>query len=396
MLILSIISLVIFSIPVIYLYWLAINSIKVPPSPKAIEPHHRLAIAIPAHNEEPVIKETIWAIKQSDYPKDLYDIFVVADHCTDNTAAIAQQSGARCFERDVEPAKSKGAALNWLLEQIWSTGTHYEGFIFLDADSKPDKEFLRMMDAHLHAGERLIQGHTVISNPLDGWFPTLYFAIEIVEGRLQQQGRSNLDLSAKLTGYGFCVRNVDLESNPFPTGLTEDYEYRLNLLCKGINIRYEPRAIVFSEAPTNWQIAKLQHARWRTGIYKSRSQYRSQLLRQLLYKYNPAVMDALLDLTLPSYSTLMVLGFSALFLQLFINLIATPLVPIYPLILWVIVIAGLAIYPLIAMVLERAPLRGYLVVFIGPAFVVWRTWQALLARFGKKPVIWVRTARRNG
>lgn len=396
MLILSIISLVIFSIPVIYLYWLAINSIRVPPSPKAREPHHRLAIAIPAHNEEPVLKETICAIKQSDYPKDLYDIFVLADHCTDNTAAIAQQSGARCFERDVEPAKSKGAALNWLLEKIWSTCTPYEGFIFLDADSKPDKEFLRMMDAHLQAGERLIQGHTVISNPLDGWFPTLYSAIEIVEGRLQQQGRSNLDFSAKLAGYGFCVRTVDLESNPFPTGLTEDYEYRLNLICKGINIRYEPRAIVFSEAPANWYIAKLQHARWRAGIYKSRSQYRSQLLRQSVYNYNPAVMDVLLDLTFPSYSTLTVLGFSALLLQLFINLIATPLVPIYLLISWVILIAGLAIYPLLAMVLDRAPLRGYLVIFIGPVFVVWRTWQALLARFGKKPVTWVRTARRNG
>ena len=59
---------------------------------------------------------------------------------------------------------------------------------------------------------------------------------------------------------------------------------------------------------------------------------------------------------------------------------------------WVIVAVLLFIYPFIGLVLEKAPLRAYLAILSGPFFIVWRTWLALKARYGHKPVIWIRTA----
>jgi hypothetical protein len=41
--------------------------------------------------------------------------------------------------------------------------------------------------------------------------------------------------------------------------------------------------------------------------------------------------------------------------------------------------------------LEKAPFKAYLAILSGPFFILWRTWLALAARFGSKPVIWIRT-----
>jgi hypothetical protein len=53
-------------------------------------------------------------------------------------------------------------------------------------------------------------------------------------------------------------------------------------------------------------------------------------------------------------------------------------------------------YPLIGLALERAPLKAYLAILAGPFFIVWRTWLALTARFGRRPVVWIRTVHGGG
>src|SRR5574344_1527194 len=56
---------------------------------------NKVAIMIPAHNEESVIFDTIRLLKEKQtYPHDMFDIYVVADNCTDNTAALAMKAGA--------------------------------------------------------------------------------------------------------------------------------------------------------------------------------------------------------------------------------------------------------------------------------------------------------------
>ena len=56
--------------------------------------NHKFMAIIPAHNEEMVIKNLVESLREQDYPKDLYDIYVIADNCTDNTAEIAKEAGA--------------------------------------------------------------------------------------------------------------------------------------------------------------------------------------------------------------------------------------------------------------------------------------------------------------
>jgi len=105
------------TLPAVYLGMLALAAIpnrRVAPS---AQPRHRFAIAIPAHNEESVIGQTVSIIKKMDYAPDLFDVLVVADHCSDQTAEIAREAGALAYERQEEPRGSKGAALRWLFQR---------------------------------------------------------------------------------------------------------------------------------------------------------------------------------------------------------------------------------------------------------------------------------------
>ena len=66
------------------------GEVKLPKAKK----QHRYAFFIAAHNEEPVIGNLVRSILSQDYPRELMDVFVVADACTDKTAEEARKAGA--------------------------------------------------------------------------------------------------------------------------------------------------------------------------------------------------------------------------------------------------------------------------------------------------------------
>jgi cellulose synthase/poly-beta-1,6-N-acetylglucosamine synthase-like glycosyltransferase len=88
----------------LYLLLIAGRSRAVDAAPTAPEPALRYALAIPAHNEAGVIGATVRRLRQMAYPPTLFDIHVVADHCTDDTAAVAAAAGAVVHVRDAGPA----------------------------------------------------------------------------------------------------------------------------------------------------------------------------------------------------------------------------------------------------------------------------------------------------
>jgi cellulose synthase/poly-beta-1,6-N-acetylglucosamine synthase-like glycosyltransferase len=132
-----------------------------------IEKDHKFMAIIPAHNEEAVIRNLVESLNEQDYPKDLYDIYVIADNCTDATARIASNAGAIVFERYDEEHKTKGAALNWFLKQKIEEDAPYDAFCIFDADNIVDVNFLPAMNRKLCQGETVVQGYSDIKNPTD-------------------------------------------------------------------------------------------------------------------------------------------------------------------------------------------------------------------------------------
>ena len=79
----------IYAIVIFWIYQLGISLcslIKFKEKPLLTNKKHKFMAIIPAHNEEMVIGNLIESLKNQDYDKDLYDIYVIADNCTDNTA----------------------------------------------------------------------------------------------------------------------------------------------------------------------------------------------------------------------------------------------------------------------------------------------------------------------
>ena len=95
---------------------------------------HRIAALIAARNEEIVIGNLIDSLKAQNYPQELLDVYVVADNCTDRTAAVARQHGAIVFERFNKVQVGKGYALNFLLEKIAESGNKPDAYIVFDAE----------------------------------------------------------------------------------------------------------------------------------------------------------------------------------------------------------------------------------------------------------------------
>ena len=69
-------------------------------SKKKFEPEKSFALVVAAHNEETVIENIVHSLINLDYPRELYDIFVIADNCTDNTATLARNAGAIVYEKN--------------------------------------------------------------------------------------------------------------------------------------------------------------------------------------------------------------------------------------------------------------------------------------------------------
>ncbi len=206
----------------------------------------RLAIALPAHNEEGVIGASVRRLLQADYPPEAFDVHVVADYCSDSTAAAARDAGAIVHERSEGPRGRKGYALGWLFQRLLDDRRAYDAIVVFDADSRVDPAFLQHASAALRSGSRVIQGRHVISNPDASTFSALADADMRLNNRIRNQAKSNLGLSARLMGDAMVFHRSVLEEHPWlaASSLAEDREY---------GIHWPARASVRSTPPWPWR-----------------------------------------------------------------------------------------------------------------------------------------------
>ena len=138
-------------ITIFWLYQIIISLcslVKLKEKPLKVNKEHKFMAIIPAHNEEAVVANLIESLKHQTYNKDLYDIYVIADNCTDHTAQIARNAGAIVYERFDETKKTKGYALDWFLQQKIEENADYDALYIFDADNIVDKDFIKNMNNH--------------------------------------------------------------------------------------------------------------------------------------------------------------------------------------------------------------------------------------------------------
>lgn len=228
---------------------------------------HKYAIMVAARNEAGVIANLIESIHAQDYPSELVDIFVVADNCTDDTAAIARAHGAVCYERFDDKHRTKGYALQFLVERIRRDFgiESYDGYFIFDADNLLKKDYISRMNESFDAGEKIITSYRNTKNFDDNWIAASYGIHWLRSARFEHRPRSVLRLAARVQGTGFLFANEVIKDGWNYTGFTEDRAFAADAVANGYRISYNNAAEFFDEQPVDMKIAMRQRIRWAKG-----------------------------------------------------------------------------------------------------------------------------------
>ena len=286
---------------IVTIYWLyqfiisLCSFVKIKEKPLKEDKQHRFMTIIPAHNEEKVIVNLIESLKKLDYPKDLYDIYVIADNCTDKTAEVAKKAGAIVYERFDEAHKTKGHALQWFLAQKIEENAPYDAFCIFDADNIVDENFLKVMNKKLCQGEEVVQGYKDIKNPSDSWVSAGYAIFYWTMHRFYHLARYNIGLSPLMNGTGFMVKFDVIKPQGWNTKtLTEDIEFSLKRIIEGKKLGWARDAIVYDEQPVGFKQSWTQRSRWTVGHMQCLKEYTKPLAEAVVKNKTVMNFDGLL------------------------------------------------------------------------------------------------------
>jgi len=353
-------------IAIIYAHSVALSVFGVRPWRRKNEhaPRKRFAVLVPAHNEASVIRPLLEDLQGQSYPRDLFDVYVIADNCTDDTAHVAASvRGVRVILRN-GGGEGKGQALRAALETVLGPleGTStpaYDAIVFFDADNRVSRDFLRKVNSELCDGHRFIQGYLGTKNAHDNWVTRAIYQSYCMTNRLWQLGKRRAGLPSQCGGTGFCVDADILRDLGWPmTSTTEDLEMVCLLALKGIYPVWCHDARVYDEKPTSVRVALNQRIRWMRGHFTNLFRYIGPLFISGVRDRDAKKLDCALYLLYPI--AVLCIGIQGILWFLGHFLIPGLLVvhPGFPLIL--LVVAIMTYYPILGIYLETKSWREVL------------------------------------
>ncbi len=349
-------------------------------------PSSRFVILVPAHNEEQLLPRLLASCQRLDYPRELFSVHVVADNCSDRTAAVARAAGVMVHERFDPEQHGKGHALQWLLERLWASGEPHDAVVIVDADSDLAPNFLRVMDARLVRGERVIQGYYAVRDPEQAASAAIRAVALIVLHYVRPLGRMVLGGSAGLKGNGMVFAAELLRAHRWTASLTEDIEYHMALILAGERAMFAPDAVVEAEMPSSLRAAQTQNERWERGRIEMIRHFVPQLLRTALRRRSFLLFDAAVEQLIPPFAVLSALTL----LTLALALLADHQLALG---LGLFALTAQIVYVVTGLILTRAPGTVYRALLFTPIFLVWKIWLYVRILLGLKPGRWIRTAR---
>jgi cellulose synthase/poly-beta-1,6-N-acetylglucosamine synthase-like glycosyltransferase len=357
---------------------------------------HRLAVLIPAHDEERTIAATIDSAVNQDYPRQRPAVHVVADNCTDATAEIARRHGAHVHERHDLAAPGKGPALGWLVEQLDRAGNPPDAVVILDADTRMAPNVLRMVDGALAEDRAAWQTYYTVRDPDLSPSVAVRHAALVLRHYVRPLGRTALGASCGLFGNGMVFRWDVIAKRAFSAHLTEDVEFQLELLLAGERVGFLPDAIVEAEMPTSLEAARTQNERWELGRAQLAKRYVPALLARAARpgaEHRVASVDAALDQLVPPLSVLFAATTATAGAAVALRGRGGSLVGRLGAALSVASLAAFAIHVVGGLRVARVPGSVYAALLHAPRVVVWKVvlWLRVLVRPDR--VTWARTRR---
>ncbi len=260
--------------------------------------NHKYAVVIAARNESAVIGQLIKSIKKQNYPQELVDIYVVADNCTDNTAEVSKNAGARVFERFNRQRVGKGYALDYAFKNLINSNVCYDGYFVFDADNLLDENYICEMNKVFDNGYKIVTSYRNSKNYDTNWLSAGYSLWFLREAKYLNNARMILNTGCAISGTGFMVSDEIIRKN---NGwkhhlLTEDIEFTIDNALQGVKIGYCGNAVLYDEQPYLFEQSWNQRLRWAKGFYQVFAKYGGSLIKDIFLKRSFCCYDMLMTI----------------------------------------------------------------------------------------------------
>jgi cellulose synthase/poly-beta-1,6-N-acetylglucosamine synthase-like glycosyltransferase len=387
--------LIVLALPVlaasVYLMLLAVvarRAAATPPRP----PRMRFDVVVPAHNEESEIGQTVASLLSMAYPRDKFRVLVVADNCTDRTAAVAAAAGAETLIRQDADNRGKGQALAYAFGQCLAEG-RADAVVVVDADTLVSPNLLSVFAARFERGALALQAEYGVRNPMSSWRTRLMtIALGAFHG-VRSSARERLGLSCGLRGNGMGFSMSLLRSHPPGAfSIVEDLEYGLQLGYAGVRVEYVHDASVRGYMAVSEGASRSQRRRWERGRQALIAAHVAPLLREAWRRRDLCLFDLAADLLVPPLGGLLALTLVGLSLSLVALTFGAAVIAPW---LWALALVGIVVHVIAGWAFSGVGPAGLLDLMWAPVYMIWKMTLRFSDR-GRTPEEWVRTTREAG
>ena len=348
----------------------------------------RVAVLVPAHNEEQVIANTLQSITQQLGEND--QLIVVADNCTDKTAAIAKEYTSHVIERQNNTLRGKGYALDFGLQFLEENSTP-EIVIIIDADCSLSPSCIDMLAQRAEIGRRPVQALYLMEAPENKSITQAIAEFAwVVKNHVRPLGLKRLGLPCQLMGTGMAFPwKLLRQANLAHGNMVEDMKLGIDLAVQGFPPLFCPGALVSSEFPVSSAITNEQRKRWEHGHLSTIFAETPRLLKAAVKQRDMSLLLMALDLSIPPLS---LLGLCLIVMLSIAMLLAFFTANFIPFVLMMLLTAVFAIAALIAWYKFGQEIVAFKVLS-GIPFYILRKIPLYVAFLLKRQRDWVKTER---
>jgi cellulose synthase/poly-beta-1,6-N-acetylglucosamine synthase-like glycosyltransferase len=277
--------------------------------PVSGHPKPRVAVLVPAHNEaagiRPVLEGLLAQLEESD------QLIVIADNCTDETAAVARSTGATVIERQDATRRGKGFALDYGVQFLAQNPP--DVVVIVDADCLVEQNALPQIAQRAADTQQPVQALYLMEQPTHPKPKDAVSALAfLVKNQVRPTGLAQLHLPCLLTGTGMAFPWKVIQKAALASGnIVEDMQLGVDLAIDGYPTLFCGTAKVTGLLPQQQHAAKSQRTRWEHGHLQTIVTQVPKLLKAALIQRRVDLLALALELSVPPLS-LLVMGWLAL------------------------------------------------------------------------------------
>ncbi|PAU92861.1 hypothetical protein CK503_14330 [Aliifodinibius salipaludis] len=265
----------------------------------------KFAVLLFAQEKEQGLSRILYSLSGLIYPKNKYDLIVIADSYSNNIVKMAEKMGAKIMVPPTDTREEdENMILPWAFDSILHGDESYDAVVTFNSDGLISGNYLEVMNYYLEQGSEVIQcSYNNLDNPKT-WIDKICEMDFLLNRFVYPIGRKNIGLGLTLGNNGICFSTVLLREFPWKTEKQPSIvEYGFDLRLRGVEIDFAPNAAVFTSIlPVN-----NDNNSYFSTPNESLRKYLPQLLGRAVKTKSHKYVDILIELLLPKIANIIFL-----------------------------------------------------------------------------------------